>query len=174
MPKSSGATILATLLITACAAAGGPYGGATRSWDQQCYPALRKDVAHLAGQSAIDCGFIQLDASETVKDRTVRCAGESISGNLPFEFGYRGVGDDSWYCDVAIRAADGQLYSLYYDSDVTGHWAERPETSRLWLQRCKGIRMLPGTSTRSFFALDGCEESPRDLQALISARAGPG
>ena len=162
---------VAITLIAGCASYGSTEPAMANSWMHQCYPAFHQDVDFLAGSTAVDCGFLQLDTPESTKQKIVNCATQASKSNKAFKFGYKGAGDDSWFCEAAIRAPGGQLYSLYFDSDVTGQGAARPENARLWLSRCNSIEMHQGTiSPNSFFAMSGCSESQQDSAELTKAR----
>lgn len=137
------------------------------SWANQCYVNLDRDVSKIAGPSAIDCGFLPLDASRNNRIATEACAKNAAGNGKPFKFGYGSFGDDSAYCDVAIRGPDGQIISLFYDSDVTGQMGAKGNHSAVWTSRCKAIKFRPGTlGLGSFFEMQECSVAPEIFSGL--------
>ncbi len=103
--------------------------------------------------------------------RVESCARKVVAQGKGFVFGYQSFGDDSGYCSVAVKSADGQFWSLYYDFDVTGQFGKDPGNAAIWLSRCQNIEFKPGTIGRgSFFKLDGCSEAKDDLKAIVTQR----
>lgn len=159
-----------TLIIAGCASApsSGPRPG---SWTNRCYGDFERDVAEIAGQSAVDCGFLPLGASARDRAATTACARSAVESGKPFKFGYRSVGDDSAFCDVAIRRQDGQLVAFFFDSDVTGQSGTDGNHSTVWTSRCSGIEFKPGTiGPGSFFAMRDCSEAPEIFSGLARRR----
>ena len=78
------------------------------------------------------------------------------------------MGDDSYFCDVAIRDSSGQLWSFFYDSDVSGG-SGGPAT--IWVSRCNDFAFGAGTiGAHSFFNFDDCEQDSEMKSALISGQ----
>lgn len=141
------------------------------SWTNQCYVAFERDVSEVSGQSATDCGFLSFRPSDKDRAATEACAKNAVQSGKPFKFGYRSFGDDSAFCDVAIRRPDGQLVAFFYDADVTGQMGTNGNNSRVWTSRCKGIEFKPGTiGAGSFFAMQGCVEDPEIFSGLSSRK----
>lgn len=141
------------------------------SWVNQCYVDLDRDVSEIAGPSAIDCGFLSRQAPRKNRVATEDCAKNAVGIGKPFKFGYSSFGDDSAYCDVAIRRPDGQFISFFYDSDVTGQMGTNGNHSAVWTSRCKAIEFRPGTiGIGSFFEMQECSEAPEIFSDLTSRK----
>ena len=161
------------LLLAGCAAVGGMPGGLSRSsWnDPACYRDMKQDVEHLAAGPIVDCGFISGHTDASFDTQVRDCARQAMAGSLGFAFGFVGVGDDSWFCSVAVRSADGQLWSLYYDSDMTGQMGTTGNHSAVWLSRCDSIEPMPEIArTGNFFREFGCKEAHDVMLSLGSQR----
>jgi hypothetical protein len=163
-----------SLLLAGCAAVGGMPGDLhSYSWsDNGCYHAMREDIQHLAGGPIIDCGMKGPHTSEEFDGEVRACARQAMAGTQGFAFGFVGMGDDSWFCSVAVRSADGQLLALYYDSDVTGQMGTHGNHSTVWLSHCDSVEPMPNIAqTGNFFMEVGCKEAPDALQRIISQRS---
>ncbi len=137
------------------------------SWRDQCYTCFAQAVSSIAGDSAVDCGFLSSGVSKGQRRATVTCAKNAVASDRPFKFGYAGFGTDSFFCDVAIRNADGQLISFAYDSDVTGGFATDGENAAVWTSRCARIAFEKGSIVlSSFFDLQGCTEAPEIFESV--------
>ena len=165
--------VLFSFLLTACAAVGGSPGDLHRSsWaDPACYRGMKEDVEHLAAGPVVDCGFITGHTDPSFDTQVRDCARQAMTGSQGFAFGFVGVGEDSWFCSVAVRSADGQLWDLYYDSDVTGQMGRNGDHSAIWLSRCDSIEPMPEIArTGNFFRESGCKGASDVLQRLASQR----
>jgi hypothetical protein len=139
------------------------------SWAAHCYKDFERDVSEIAGPSAIDCGFLPLKATDGQRAATKRCAKSAVKSGLAFKFGYGSFGDDSAFCDTAIRRADGQLISLFFDSDISGQMGRDGNNSVVWTKRCSKLKFKPDTiGYGSFFDLQQCTEAPEIFSALAS------
>lgn len=146
-------------------------GAYSSSWKRVCYRSFAEDVDHLAGPTALDCGMAGLDANRRTRDRVATCAKRAASTDQPFKFGYVGAGDDSLFCDVAVRTPEGQLWSFYMDYDVTGQMGTDGRNSAVWVSRCDKLEFKPGTMFwGSFFNLSECKEAPDITARLVSER----
>lgn len=157
---------LLTLIIAGCASvqAPGPQAG---SWANQCYADFERDVSEIAGQSAVDCGFLPFRASARARVATEACAKDAVRSGKPFKFGYGSFGDDSAFCDVAIRRPDGQLIAFFFDADVTGQMGTNGNHSTVWTSKCGKVEFKPGTrGLGSFFAMKDCVEAPEVFSNL--------
>lgn len=160
--------VLSVVLIAGCTAVPlqePPVG----SWGGQCYKSLDRDVSELAGLTAIDCGFLRLKATEAERSATQACAKDAVKSNRAFKFGYASFGDDSAFCDIAIRRPDGQMISFFFDADVTGQMGSNGNNSTVWTSLCNKIKFKPGTiGFGSFFDLQKCTEAPEIFSELAS------
>ena len=140
-------------------------------WQDNCYKTFAEDVSFLASDSAIDCGFLPMSADYKQRQATLACAKNALKSSKSFRFGYASFGDDSAYCDVAIRAPDNQNYSLYFDFDVTGQMGSDGNHSALWISKCDSIEFKPGTiGMGSFFSHKKCVESEEVRAAVVNVR----
>ena len=157
--------------LAGCAGIGGPPGKlANYTWAGSCYHSLREDIEHLAAGPLVDCGFVH-DPYDSMAGHIKDCARSVIAGDQPYAFGFLGVGDDSWFCSVAVRGADGQIYDLYYDSDTTGQWGQHGDQSTISISRCKDVELYPELApTNRFYKLDGCIQAPDMVQKIIAER----
>jgi hypothetical protein len=140
-------------------------------WQDNCYKTFAEDVSFLASDSAIDCGFLPMIADYKQRQATLACAKNAEKSGKPFRFGYASFGDDSAYCDVAIRTPDGRNYSLFFDFDVTGQMGSDGNHSALWISKCNGVEFKSGTiGMGSFFNHKKCVESKDVITAVVNAR----
>lgn len=161
---------LLTLLIAGCASTPAPEPQAG-SWANQCYVDFERDVSEIAGQSATDCGFLPFRATARDRAATETCAKDAVKSGKPFKFGYGSFGDDSAFCDVAIRRPDGQLVAFFFDSDVTGQMGTNGNHSTVWTSKCSKVEFKPGTiGPGSFFAMQDCTEAPEIFSGLSSRK----
>ena len=129
---------------------------AKKSWGKMCYPSFQKHVRNLSGKGVVNCGFFSNLSNNDKKQYVQNCAEKVVNSGKPYIFGHRAQGDDSIFCDVAIRDIDGNLWSFFYDSDISGGSGG---PSALWISECKSIAMQPGTIAQdSFFDLQNCTE----------------
>ena len=142
---------------------------ARHSWSEICYDSFRKDVDYLAGANTQDCGFLHADSDS--EKQIAACAKQAVDSGKPFKFGYMSHGDDSSFCDVAIKSSDGQLWSLYYDADSSGGEGKTNNYSTLAVSRCNRIEFVPAAIGRgSFFALKDCSAAPEVAEAIAAQR----
>ena len=129
-----------------------------------CYRAFDEHVSRIAGDGATDCGFFRISSPDSLKNQVRRCARTSWRSGQAVKFGHMSYGDDSTFCDVAIRDGDGQIWSFFYDSDVSGG-SGGPAT--IWVSECRSLSFVAGTiGPDSFFSLDGCVER-KDLKSEL-------
>jgi len=142
--------------------AGGCLGVSPRkaqaSWSYGCWRDMGRDIDELAGDSAIDCGLLLPWDSEATRWAIRRCAEDVYASGRAFKVGFRSFGDDSAYCGVAARSADGRIWSLYADSDVL-HIGGGGTT--LWASECRSLAITNVTNGgERFFELEGCVDAP--------------
>lgn len=103
---------------------------------ERCYTLIDEETRRIAGEGALDCGLLPLDADRRSVRFAHECVQHALATLVPFRSGYVGFGDDSAYCLVTLRAPDGQLWELFYDSDAMGAFGTRGDQSGLRLSRC--------------------------------------
>jgi len=158
-----------SLVLSGCASAPSEPPQAS-SWTDQCYLEFEHDVSAIAGETAIDCGFLSRQASKGDRAATKTCANRAVKSGKPFKFGYAG-GRDSFICDVAIRQMDGQLVSVFVESYVS--IPPDPDSSGPYVHtsRCNKIKFEPGyIYPQSFFDLQDCTVASEIFDALSSDR----
>ncbi len=162
--------ILAAIVSAGCSSLQRPNSLAAHySWGEICYDSFRQDVDYLAGVNPQDCGFLHADSYS--EKQIAACAKQVVASGKSFKFGYMSHGYDSSYCDVAIKSPDGQLWSLYYDSDSRGGEGRSNDYSTLAVSRCNRIEFVPGTIGRgSFFALKDCSAAPEITESIATHR----
>jgi hypothetical protein len=145
------------------------------TWNGQCYQHFAQDVSEIAGAAAMDCGFLSMHATNAARTLTKSCAKRAVQSGGSYKFGYESMGYDSIYCDTAIRRHDGQMLSLFFDSDITGQMGSDGNNSALSTSRCKRIEFKAGTiGPGSFFDLRNCTNAPDIVSNLASQKMSDG
>jgi hypothetical protein len=78
---------------------------------------FRSTVKDLAGTGARDCGVIRL---RETNHRLLDCAREAIQSNEPFAIIVQRQGIDSQIFSGLVRSKTGEIWSVDWDSDITG------------------------------------------------------
>ncbi|SUS05888.1 putative integron gene cassette protein [uncultured Defluviicoccus sp.] len=139
-------TLFAVLTLAAC------QGARTRSWFGPGCPDPRLGLA-FAGQGARDCGVFD-DASRGSSRTVGRCAREMVATSQAFRVGQSARGPDGFYCDLAVRRADGSLWAINLWADYS---APVGESGGLYVARCKAIRLsAEPAADRRLFDLEEC------------------
>jgi hypothetical protein len=167
------AAALALAALAACSAAPQSIAGkraiaapavaeATDAWASNCYPQLERDVLKLAGDDAVDCGLLRLDATQEQHAAVEQCTREAEASHRPYRAGHVSIsaGDTYMACDVAIRDPSGQRWRLWYDFDFGDRLSHGTSDGVLSVSRCRAIAFRPGSLlTGSFFDLADCQET---------------
>lgn len=133
---------------------------------QNCYDKFEKHVLELSGLDAKDCGFFTVESSEADKTIVKNCLNQVVKTGNPFRIGHRSYGDDSMFCDTAIKDTTGKYWSFFYDSDSSGSGSG---SATIWVSECSGIELKPGTIGRdSFFSLKDCNSRDDIVNKLLS------
>ncbi len=157
--------VLLSVLLSACAVPYGEVPGYVKRWDGSCYRDLKGDVLVLSSKVSKDCGFLPLSSGEYSRGLVLACVKEAETKGEPYHVGYEGFGEDSGYCSVVVKDADGQRWSLYFDGDVTGQLGLKGNHSAIWIQRCSSVEFSDG-----WFSLVGCKEDKSKLAKVLSER----
>jgi hypothetical protein len=147
---------------------------ATDPWASNCYKHFERDVLKLAGEEALDCGLLRLDATEEQRASADRCARVAEASKRPYRTGQVGIDVADTYiaCDVAIRDPSGQRWRLWYDFDLDDRISKGASDGVVSVSRCDSITFRPGSLlTGSFFDLGGCENVPSLVASPIAAGA---
>ncbi|MEO8671965.1 MAG: hypothetical protein ABI411_11670 [Tahibacter sp.] len=156
--------------LSGCLAGSSPFFTGS-SWSHGTYTGFDQDIRALTGPEFIDCGLLHMDSDGGSRAYVRRCAREAVASDRPFRFGYCSWGDDSMYCDIAIRAPDGQLWSFWYDSDVTGQAGRSGNNAALRASRCASIVFEPGTiGYGSFFRQGDCVPDDDAVNKIVAVR----
>jgi hypothetical protein len=136
-------------------------------WDKNCYKTFYKHINIIAGSESLNCGFADFKTSDRERSKIEKCAKDAVARGVPYKFGYAAFGIDSAFCQVAIKDKDGKLWSVEYDSDVTGGGGENAEPA-IWVSECKEILFRPGTIGKgSFFDHEGCQENKEIVNKVL-------
>jgi hypothetical protein len=86
-----------------------------------CFVCDIESVARqLAGERALDCGSARDPRDEAALNRVAACARKAEAEGVPFLALMHWPGIDSEVIEGFVRAPDGSLSDLWYDSDVSG------------------------------------------------------
>jgi hypothetical protein len=146
----------------------------TNPWAANCYAQFERDVLKLAGERAVNCGLLRLDATEEQKAEVETCARTAEKLGRPYRAGQVGIDIADTYiaCDVAIRDPSGQRWRLWYDFDLDDRQSKGLSDGVVTVSRCNSIAFQPGTLlTHSFFELGGCQEAPMLVSSPVAAGA---
>src|SRR5204863_1223558 len=104
----------------AIAKANAPVDEHTNPWASNCYAHFERDVLKLAGERAVNCGLLRLDATEAQKAEVEKCAKTAEELGRPYRAGQVGIDVADTYIarDVAIRDPNGPRWRLWYDFDL--------------------------------------------------------
>ena len=164
------------LLLAACSGTTQPLAQAHRAtdagqgesyssdpWETNCYAGFERDVLKIAGEQAVDCGLLRLDATDEQRAAVDRCARVAEASKRPYRAGQVGIDVADTYiaCDVAIRDPSGQRWRLWYDFDLGDKLSRGASDGVVQVSRCSKIDFRPGSLlTGSFFDLQDCQDAP--------------
>jgi hypothetical protein len=141
------------------------------TWDSACKGAAREIAFPLSGDSAVDCGFLSLDASDKDFYHIMRCAQLAIQGGQAYRFGYQNLDEVFGYCNAAVHTPDGQLWSLQFYAPVDEIMGRKPELQyRFNAKRCGSITVL--NNRRGFFKPQDCSEATDALMKSLPGASG--
>jgi hypothetical protein len=137
------------------------------AWANNCYKGFERDVLAIAGDQALDCGFLRIDALGGDRTSVDRCLHVAVADDKPFRVGHIDGNGRTLACDVAMRDEQGQLWRLWYDFDIGNVHSQGASDGVLIASRCQSIAFKAGsTLPGSFFALEGCEEVPAGVASV--------
>lgn len=141
------------------------------TWDGACKGAVREIAYPLSGDSAVDCGFLALDASDKDFYHIMQCAHLAIQSGKAYRIGYENLDEVFGYCNAAVRAPDGQLWSLQFYAPVDEIMGRKPDLQyRFNAKRCKSITLFD--DRRGFFRPQDCSEATDDLMKSLPGASG--
>src|SRR5579859_744905 len=141
------------------------------TWDGSCAGAMRAYVFPVSGESAVDCGFLALEASDQDFRDVMDCAKSAIQSGKAYRFGYRNIDKYFSFCNVAARSPDGQLWSLQFYVPILDAMSQRKDLQYSFnASQCSGIQIR--NDRRGFFAVQQCTEATDALMALLRDKTG--
>lgn len=141
------------------------------TWGTACKGAVSEIAQPLSGDSAVDCGFLSLEASDKDFYHIMQCAQLAIQGGQAYRFGYQNLDEVFGYCNAAVRAPDGQLWSLQFYAPVDEIMGKKPDLQyRFNAKRCGSLSVL--NDRRGFFKPQDCSEATDTL--MKSQPGAPG
>lgn len=173
MDKRTRITLLAaTLACAACTTVGTSLALKPDTWDASCAGDMRSYVFPLGGDSAVDCGFLALDASDQDFRDVLECAKSAVQSGKPYRFGYRNIDKYLSFCNVAVRAPDGQLWSLQFYVPIMDAMSQRKDLQYSFnAKQCSSLALK--NDRRGFFAMQQCTEATDTLMSLVHDKATP-
>jgi hypothetical protein len=164
-------------VMLTCAGVGGcaATDGMTRdTWNVElCAQAIGRVTSALAGPGAVDCGVVYRSMGEHFSRGTEACAASVVARELPFRFGEAIFGIDSGECDAIVRAADGPIFWLHYEYDLTlgGRHGQRTVN----VSACSRVMVDPNPPKGgSFIQPNGCAYDDDAEQRVLALHNGPG
>jgi hypothetical protein len=135
-------SVLASTLLGGCAA---PIRYAAGEWAPIGYVGFSEAVDSVAGDGAIDCGFVNLlqDLGAAAQREAFRCVQRAVKRGDAFKYGTLDIPIDSFAYEVLARPKSGQFWLRTYDVMLPPDDAERAQ----WTKRCQSIRLKPRRMT---------------------------
>ena len=99
---------------------------------------VESELTTLAGNDAINCGVVALGES---RQDAIVCSEHAASAKKAYWVVFQLQGVDSELWEGAARDETGKLWSIFYDSDVTG--TGNSSASSLWVASCQAISFSP-------------------------------
>ena len=144
----------ASMLIASCVGESGGREELASEVNYACGDQFRSYVEEMTKDIDVSCGVFKVNSSPEEKAKVIQCATETWSDIRSVSFGHEAIGDDSFFCVVAVRDDSKTLWLLYYDTDLSGGRGDEPYLS---VQECESIAFTPGwMGENSFFNLNGC------------------
>lgn len=163
--------LLAALAYAGCTTVGSSLALKPDTWDGSCNGAMREYVYALGGDTAVDCGFLALEASDKDFRNILECAKSATAGGKPYRFGYRNIDQYLSFCNAAVRSSDGRLWSLQLYVPILDAMSQRKDLQYSFnAKQCSSIELK--NDRRGFFALHNCTEATDALTALLQDKAG--
>lgn len=150
--------LLAALACAGCTTVGTSLALKSDTWDGSCSGDMRAYAFPLSGDSAVDCGFLALDASDQDFYDMLQCAKSAVQSGQAYRFGYRNIDKYLSFCNVAVRSPDGQLWSLQYYVPILEAMSQRKDLQYSFnAKQCTSITLK--NDRRGFFAMGQCTEA---------------
>lgn len=166
------ALLLAALSCAGCSTVGG-VGSAlsSRTWSDSCGGQMREIVQPLAGDTAVDCGFLALHASDKDFYDIMDCARAALASGRAYRFGYQNIDEFFGYCRAAVRSSDGQTWALEFYAPIDDVMSGKQSLQfRLNAKRCETVTVIK--DRRGFFQPDRCTEATDALMKRLPEAAG--
>ncbi len=154
--------LLAALACAGCTTVGTSLALKPDTWDNSCAGGMRAYAFPLSGDSAVDCGFLALDASDRDFYDVLECAKSAVQSGKAYRFGYRNIDKYLSFCNVAVRAPDGQLWSLQFYVPILEAMSQRKDLQYSFnAKQCTSLTLK--NDRRGFFAMGQCTEATDDI-----------
>ena len=164
--------LLAALSCAGCSSLGGA-GSALGSstWDGSCNGVMREIAQPLAGDAAMDCGFLALHASDKDFYDIMGCARSALTSDRAYRFGYQNFDDFFGYCRAAVRSADGRVWFLEFYAPVDEVMNGKASLQyRFNAKQCSSVSVIK--DRRGFFEAQNCAEATDELMKILPGAAG--
>jgi hypothetical protein len=158
-------SLFLAVVVTGCVTSDGAVPNKLQRWDKSCYRSLELDIQAIAAGRLKDCGLVPIGAKQFEKAAATDCARKAFEEHNPFKVGYESVGEDSKYCSITIMKTGGEIWSLYFDQDVTGQFGLNGDNSAIWVQRCEEMDILNDSVQPK-----RCKENQEMLDKVLSSR----
>lgn len=163
--------MVAMAACAGCTTLGSSLALSPDTWDGSCAGAMRAYVFPLSGDSAVDCGFLALEASDQDFRDVMDCAKSAIQSGKAYRFGYRNIDKYFSFCNVAARTPDGQLWSLQFYVPILDAMSQRKDLQYSFnASQCSSIQI--NNDRRGFFAFQTCTEATDALMTLLHDKPG--
>jgi len=141
------------------------------TWDDSCKGAMREIVQPLTGESAVNCGFLALDASDQDFRNALQCAKFAVQSGKPYRFGYRNIDKFLSFCRIAAHSPDGQLWSLEFYVPIQDAMSRKKDLQYSFnAAQCSSIQLK--NDRRGFFDMKACTEATDALLAALRDKSG--
>lgn len=125
------AVLMCLLLVAGCS------GVARRNAIPTMERSFQTALAELSGMGSTECGRLRLGVIDT---QVMPCVTTALESRRSFHASEVGRGIDSFVLVGLAQNADGKLFLVLGDSDVTGGGGLRAEP-QVWLFRCKSASL---------------------------------
>ena len=134
------AVLMCLLLVAGCS------GVAHRNAIPTLERAFQTALAELSGRGSAECGRMRAGEIDT---QVMPCVTTALESRRSFHASEVGQGIDSFVLVGLAQNADGELFLVLGDSDVTGGGSLRAEP-QVWLFRCKSASLGVVEELREF------------------------
>jgi hypothetical protein len=133
--QGAGKPVLVLLLMASAAVAGAE--SACLSWDRIGNQPFRLRLDRLAGEHAVDCGYLALTRKPPRRERraVLECIAGAQRRGEAFKFATSRMPGDSITDEVYVQTATGQAWMLVYDQMPLDDFA------KYWVRSCEAVEV---------------------------------